>query len=675
MITKEDLYEGISFTLPKQPPKNEIAGYDLPKKDQKWTRNVLPDNFEELNEFDRDEIITKEFERRKKGYWFYNNGTPTYITGHHYFYLNWCNFPFGFPDYRDVDRRSFYFWQVCEEDEECLGEIQLKFRRRGATSQAEAIILNTATMTFNAWAGIVSKTGKDASDVFSEMVEVFRNLPPFFQPQVSDRDRPKVELLFAAPAKSAKKGISKGIELNTRINWRNSVENAYDGRKLKIALFDEMGKAEGMNAERFLEIHSTCLVQGRRVVGKAMVPSTVNEMTKGGAPFKKAWNDSDYGKRTENGRTVSGFYRYFVAAYDGYEGFIDEYGMSVIENPEKPVMGLDGKMITIGAKKYLESERKAREKDKAKLSEYKRQFPFTAEEALRSEGNDNMYDLERIHEQIDHNNFHGVKLRQGNFTWKEGKRDTEVVFQEDPKGKWFISWMPTPENRNNKSMKNGKVAPANTHVGVFGCDPFDNKKTASNKKSNGAAYGFLKYDINLPFSQVYVCEYVERPPDPYIFFEDMIMMCVFYGWEMLVETNKVGLKNHFEYRGYSNYLMDRPAFTQTEWSENHKVEKGIPMSGEGPRGQLMELTQAYIYNHIGHNDEGNIGRCDFNRLLECWAGFEPDNWTDYDEAVAAGLCLIASNKYIPKKVTTKINIFELFPRYNNRGDTSIKIKR
>lgn len=354
----EHLYESIEFKLPKQPPKEEIAGYGLSKKQQKWTRNELPADFEDLSDTEKDDFILKEFDRRRNGYWFFNNGTPTYITGHHYFYLNWCVFPFGSPDYRDVDRRSYYFWQICEEDEDCLGELQLKFRRRGATSQAEAIILNTSTMTYNAWCGIVSKTGKDASDVFGEIVDLFRNLPPFFQPQVADRDKPKVELLFAAPAKSAKRGVKKGIELNTRVNWRNSVENAYDGRKLKLALFDEMGKAETMNAERFLEVHSTCLVQGRKVVGKAMIPSTVNEMTKGGAPFKKAWQDSDSSNKTENGRTISGFYRYFVPAYDGFEGFIDEYGFSIVETPEKPVMGIDGKLITQGAKPYLEAERK-----------------------------------------------------------------------------------------------------------------------------------------------------------------------------------------------------------------------------------------------------------------------------------------------------------------------------
>ena len=30
-----------------------------------------------------------------------NNGTPTHITGNHYYYLQWCKIDIGYPDYRD----------------------------------------------------------------------------------------------------------------------------------------------------------------------------------------------------------------------------------------------------------------------------------------------------------------------------------------------------------------------------------------------------------------------------------------------------------------------------------------------------------------------------------------------------------------------------------------------
>ena len=35
------------------------------------------------------DYIDEEFKRREEGFWFNNNGKPTYITGTHYMYLQW----------------------------------------------------------------------------------------------------------------------------------------------------------------------------------------------------------------------------------------------------------------------------------------------------------------------------------------------------------------------------------------------------------------------------------------------------------------------------------------------------------------------------------------------------------------------------------------------------------
>src|ERR1022692_4801977 len=45
-----DLYKGLLYSLPKQPLKSEIAGFDLPKKQQKWKRTEMPKHFDALYE-------------------------------------------------------------------------------------------------------------------------------------------------------------------------------------------------------------------------------------------------------------------------------------------------------------------------------------------------------------------------------------------------------------------------------------------------------------------------------------------------------------------------------------------------------------------------------------------------------------------------------------------------
>ena len=92
---------GLEIALPKQPPRSEILFYDLPEEMQLWKRQPLPEElqrirsmdewFEKPSEFRKkfSPFIEKEFERRRNGVWFYNNGVPTYITGRHYMLLQW----------------------------------------------------------------------------------------------------------------------------------------------------------------------------------------------------------------------------------------------------------------------------------------------------------------------------------------------------------------------------------------------------------------------------------------------------------------------------------------------------------------------------------------------------------------------------------------------------------
>src|SRR5512143_3837720 len=110
---------GTKVYLPSPPQLNIIDGHDLPKEEQYWRRRELPEIFDDvsfdkdgnaiLNEFEK-EYARIEVERCKRGYWFYNNGTPTYITGQNYFHLQWWKLEDDIhADYRDADRRYFVF--------------------------------------------------------------------------------------------------------------------------------------------------------------------------------------------------------------------------------------------------------------------------------------------------------------------------------------------------------------------------------------------------------------------------------------------------------------------------------------------------------------------------------------------------------------------------------------
>ena len=129
-----------------------------------------------------------------------------------------------------------------------------------------------------------------------------------------------MELAFREPSKRITKNNKtshKGEALNTVINWKNTTNNAYDGEKLHILYLDEAGKWERPTDIRDAwRIQRTCLIVGRKIVGKALVGSTVNPMDKGGKEYKDLWRDSDPNERNANGRTRTGLYRLFIPAYE-----------------------------------------------------------------------------------------------------------------------------------------------------------------------------------------------------------------------------------------------------------------------------------------------------------------------------------------------------------------------
>jgi hypothetical protein len=667
---------GIKIQLPEKPKKKDILFSNLPKKKQKWSRTEMPSGLSPETASKYAEFISQEFDRRANGVWFMNNGVPTYITGEHYYYLNWCKLDIGYPNYRDRDRRFYMFWEHCTKDPDCFGLVMVKHRREGASYKGAAMLLYEVTANYNSHGGIISKTGADAKSLFTDkMVYMFRNLPFFFQPIIDGSDNPKSTLSFNQPGQKISKNfktVTKSEALNSKIDWRNTKENSYDSVKLLRYLCDEAGKWVDANVEKNWEVVRSCLTLGDKIIGKCFMPSTVNELSKsGGENFKNLWYDSDPDDIDANGRTRSGLYQYFTPAYDGYEGFIDEYGMSVIETPSPEQSKYIKK--TIGAKEFLQNIRDSYKDNTSKLSEEKRQRPFNIDEAFRSDVNNSLFDVERIYQQIDFNNSSNSVTVYGDFVWKGGVEDSEVVWQPRKNGKFHIAWIPPDERRNKKDTKNGRLYPGNHVELVAGCDPYDHDTTTDGRRSDAAAYVYKKFSMMDDFSSVFVCEYIHRPPKAEIFYEDMIKMCYFYGCQILVENNKVGIIKYFERRGYNNYLMDRPESTHTSSSRTQKT-KGIPSTGAAVLTAQAEAVSSYIYDHVGVNNEtGEMGKCYFNKLLEDWSKFEIDNRTKYDATVASSIALLAAQKFVKPKSKQTFDMNKFVKKYKNTGLISKRI--
>lgn len=681
-------------------PVNSAGAYKRSEKKQEqyWEPYEYPKQLKQIksifkwNEAPKDfkskwvDYIESEFDRRESGYWFYNNGKPTYITGTHYMYLQWTKIDVGHPDFREANRIFFIYWEACKADPRSFGMAYLKIRRSGFSFMSSAESVNTATLAKDARVGILSKTGSDAKKMFTDkVVPISSNYPFFFKPVQDGMDKPKTELAYRVPASKISKKNMYDIDdsgltgLDTTIDWKNTDDNSYDGEKLLLLVHDESGKwVKPNNILNNWRVTKTCLRLGSKIIGKCLMGSTSNALDRGGENFKKLYNDSNPSDRNANGQTKSGMYSLFIPMEWNMEGFIDRYGMPIFYKPSKPVMGVDGSMIKNGAVDYWKAEVDSLKGDPDALNEFYRQFSRTESHAFRDESKSSIFNLTKIYQQIDYNDnlIKDRVLTRGSFRWENGKVDTRVVWSPDSRGRFLVSWLPNSLLQNRQEQRNGLKMPGNSHLGSFGCDSYDISGTVGGGGSNGALHGLTKFHMDDAPVNEFFLEYVARPQTAEIFFEDMLMACVFYGMPILAENNKPRLLYHFKNRGYRHYSLNRPDKPTRKLSGSEKELGGMPNSSEAVKQSHAAAIETFIEKYVGIDSEGtyrdtdDMGSMYFSRTLQDWARFDINNRTKFDASISSGLAIMANQQHLYKNVKKESKISINFARYNNNGISS-----
>ena len=691
-----DIYEiqNLKIALPKAEDVHKF-------KDNRWSKFEYPKVLSKIKTvFDWKEYpqefkekwydyIDNEFTRREKGFWFYNKDVATYVTGTHYMYLQWSKIDVGSAHFRESNRLFFIFWEACKADIRSYGMCYLKNRRSGFSFMASGEVVNLATISSDARYGILSKSGADAKKMFTDkVVPISVNYPFFFKPTQDGMDRPKTELAYRVPAsKFTRRKLTATTDetleqelkgLDTTIDWKNTGDNAYDGEKLKLLVHDESGKWEKPNnILNNWRVTKTTLRLGSRVIGKCMMGSTSNALDKGGRNFKKLYDDSDITKRNANGQTRSGLYSLFIPMEWNYEGYIDSYGHPVFETPSEKVHGPDGTTIKIGVVEYWENEVEGLKDDQDGLNEFYRQFPRTTKHAFRDESKMSLFNLTKIYQQIDYNEeaSSAAVVTAGSFQWENGIIDTRVVFSPNKNGRFLITWVPPTNLQNRFIIKNGIKYPGNEHMGAFGCDSYDISGTVDGRGSKGALSGLTKFSMEDAPVDHFFLEYIARPQTAELFFEDVLMACVFYGMPILAENNKPRLLYHFRRRGYRGFSMNRPDKVYAKLSLTEREIGGIPNSSQDIIQAHAAAIETYIENAVGF-DGDSYGDMYFQRTLEDWANFDINRRTKYDASISSGLAIMACNKnrYAPVNRTIRKTIDLGIKRYNNKGTLSKIIK-
>jgi hypothetical protein len=686
----------LNIMLPKVPDKKEILFSKLKKEEQYWRRQDVPSGLSQDTAESYTEYIIEEFKRRREGIWFMNNGKPEYLTGTHYFSLQWVKMEDSgsYMDFRYAQRDMFYFTQACIVDKRCLGELFVKSRRTGYTYQIICQLLNDATSCSNARLGITSKSNDDAEKAFSKLVYGFLNLPFFFKPVVKGVEDSKKKIEFAKPSdrtKASKKRNDTNTDdyLNTLVDYLPTKNDSYDGQKMFRYLGDEASKwTKPSNFEKHWGQISPTFDTGGNIVGKAFIGSTVAAMRDGGKEYKELYKLSLLKKRNKvTERTPSGLYSYFLPAHKNMEEFTDKYGVchEIVEK-NSGFENIQGTWKKIGSVQFLEARRISKKKESdISYNEELRAFPMTIDEAFRDELLQSTLNIEKILSQVKINEDHEIErtLVKGNFQWRDGIIDSVVEWHPNEMGRFLISWIPPEDMRNKWEWRSlygiESKFPMNDDIGAFGCDTYDISSTVegvrkdgsydenTNKASKGALHGLTGFSLSEIPNNTFFLEYIARPKTAEMFFEDVLMACVFYSMPILAENNKPRLLYHFKNRGYRGFSITRFDKVENRLSPTEKELGGMPNSSEDVRQMHGAALESYIEKYVGVDDNGEVSRnMPFINTLNDWMNFDITNRTKYDASISSGLAIMAVNRrmYVPSFREKKDIIINL-KTYNN----------
>ena len=660
-----DIIEGIEYKCPPRPKLSEIRNYGLPRIKQIWSRHDeyeqydWTDGWEHRATPEQIEYLNGELDRLYNGEWIFWDGQPLYINNYFYFFLQWMYLENEYyPEFRDSSLYYFRFIEICKNSKLCWGSILIKGRRLGASSMEASIQLLNGLIERNSRQGIISKTGDDAKDIYDFIVISFEALPKFLQPSIEGTH--KSGMAIKKPATRITKDnkqTNKREGLNNFIGHKKTALNSWDSGKIFRILIDEAGKWLEVDISTYLKIVGKTLTKGANVTGKASVVSTVNKGDKGGERFKIVWEQSDQSKVNRLGQTASKLFRIFIGAMYGYEGYIDRYGRSVVEDPtpeQTEWLKNDPRCPdpNIGSKQYLQMQRDLLANDEEGLQEEIRQAPFTWQEVFETAGRTIHFDrksheaqLALIKERLTEEGKDTEKGELGRRGWFKETLDGDAYFVDDPKGMWYIHQFPEKPNLYEKSQISGKpkYKPTGTAYGGAGLDPIAHSDAVVDGTGSDAAVTIRRrYTVLDPENSgcpvAFMIGRMDRKSD---FHKQVYLGIKYYGVRMLGERAPSDWVDWGKENGYEQYLIG------TQRSDKTWVYGAAPQNKEYIEEHLSEMVES------SYNDVEKIW---YRRLIQDRLDFDINKRTDYDGAISDGNALIACKEPVRdtnKKITGK----------------------
>lgn len=657
------LIQGIECTYRDLHEFEGVLYAELPQKQQKFKLVPPPFTDDELVDIStvpyddrmgkytklQKEWVEQEEERMtygKGGVYAMINMKLTYLPASYWGYINHWILEHGEkPEYREADRIFFLFMEYICFETQVLGLTRGKGRRQGATSIGFFWMWWICGRMPEKRGGSISFNDEAAKKNFQTMfMRGFKGMLPCF---VRDFDSKAENFVrFVQPVESAKKGvIQKRLGLNSYCDFLSNSINAYDSGRLSFGLFDEKGKYHRMNVNTYWSKVSPTLRLGRKKIGFAYMPTTVNPKKEGGENYKIFWNDSNQNATNLNTGELYGLntkhkvVRYFVPATEGYAGCIDEFGNSVIDDPEEPIMGNDGQWITEGSLSVIKKERAMKEGEQ--LMEHRRDFPLDeydmfAFETGACEFNEKNF-MDRILYLENHPEIAYWRQCRLYEVWNEKSKRTEVDFADDPKGECWLYERPAEPNKF--SNLGGILEPKNTLLYSIGADTYRNIFAIDG--SDGAIYVFKKsLLVNGKETGLYpVCKFLGRPKLISQFNRQVFLMCLWYGAKVNYEIDA----GSFYYENFAQWQ----ALRFLEWEPARDPVRKVRMIKPGTESaqpfqlaKQLEVGKLYFDGNRIDGYNGNVHRVSDMPLLKQGLEYNHSERTPYHLMVAFFMALL-----------------------------------
>lgn len=653
-----EIIHDIKVRMPVEPPDDHCVNYGLSIDDQIFRKTLVPKQVanpskdygrENWTKAQKDSFVDSEYNRRNNGLWMFIKGRKYFIPGQLWFKMNhWTSITSEPFSYRDHERKFFSLALQVQRDPIDLGIIDFKCRQLGDTENALVIIYERGSRIRGGLATMQSFVGEThVFETYGRLIHGHNNMIHYMKPMSDSTEKAASALNLRYPAKSLTHAEVKRQKdnnnvinassteeyayppLNSRFRYGTSKAIKFDGATGILTCYgDEFGKSTELSGDPNEWLKTMNEATFSNILGKkrgfTIMTSTAEEISSETlARAVELYNESNPEKRLSTGSTMNRCIRIFRGvSCRGFETIVaDRWGFIDEEAVINAVTDKYNAMVEAGNVKGAIS--------------FIRKNPRTIEDVFMSSNDQSQFNTENLV-----NRQTSLELEKprpwvrGNLKWADGEKDSMVVWEPNPNGRWVISKHPKDFNiESNRKGYSDNFSPMNKMLFAMGVDPIDQQQTlTSDEKRSKLGFTvmrrFDKYVDSSPglyykdddeikgikkgdpidlgaanLTNKVCCTYIHRSDDIFENFEDVLMTAIYYGTDFLAEKQRAGaLHTYVRKREHSSFITDKA--TNVSNYNGKKEEEGVHATTKSWQ-DIFSYLETYISkwaNSLDHPD-------------------------------------------------------------------------